>query len=907
MRIRSAFVPMLSVVLVGLALVAPGTAVGATDAVAGQGPGPGPVTAFDLSVDEGVPVLRVRQGEQVWDPADVVLRADGERAALALPSSLPSRYSGLLTPGSTVYEMPGTPTADLPSLGWGAPVLGAGASATLRLAVTGPGRVLVATDHGERRPLDVHLDSSRPEPAVIVLPSGTVATPTWIVDRPGAYTFTATPVVAAPDGSVVEGATASYRLDVSEPVTPTPTATPVPSPSPTPTPPPAPTPDPVAAAAAAAAPSAATAADRCAVPGLAAGAMTATTGHFDFGVQVDGGTLRSRVKDDQTSPATWRDPSSVLFQLGDTARTTVPPGDAYAFLGEPDATVWTIGQTQQDGVPWLGWNTQHASAVQAIDGPTTWTLDAVDGPGDVFVYQTGSFGALTRVFGTGDGWPRSRRVPANVHGHGNWSFTRPGIYRITTTHAATLTSGRQVSSTATLLVQVGPCAEADPRPDSPLAAGQLLAEGALAKTPRHGVVVEPRRTTAGATVSLRVPELQPGSWLMPVAYSAPKQLGWAQVSATRELPTVTLPARLAEGRHRVAVYDASGAVQGWAPVVVTAAEDEADPNPVTPADGGETVDPAPAAPSATGSGLSGTGGTSLRAAAACVPAPATPTAPSGAEPPGTAPGVGAPAAANAEKVTDGHLDFGAHVVGGALVPKVKDDRQQPSAWVDPASVRLVLGSSAEQQVPGDPSYSFMGKPGDTVWMMPQTQVADVPWLGWNTQDESVRSQVDGSVRFTLDSVSGPGKLAVYLTDSFGGIGEKTFGNAAGFPSSFDVPVNVHAHGNWVFTAAGTYAVTITQTAKLTSGASVSGTATLAFTVGGSGASRVLPRLAPGFATAQPSQPAAPTAPTAPTAASLADCVLPETGAPRHSAPLLALGGLLVLAGATVLVRSRRRA
>jgi len=215
-------------------------------------------------------------------------------------------------------------------------------------------------------------------------------------------------------------------------------------------------------------------------------------------------------------------------------------------------------------------------------------------------------------------------------------------------------------------------------------------------------------------------------------------------------------------------------------------------------------------------------------------------------------------------------------------------------------VRLVLGRSAEQQVPGDSSYSFMGDAGDTVWMMPQTQVSGVPWLGWNTQDESVRSQVAGPVRFTLDEVSGPGRLAVYLTDSFGGIGERKFGTAPGFPSSFDVPLNVHAHGNWVFTAPGTYAVTITQSATLTSGASVSDTATLAFTVGGEGSARVLPRVAPGFATAAPVEPPEP-------ASSRADCVLPKTGAPRHAVPLLALGGLLVLAGSTVLMRSRRRA
>ncbi len=258
-------------------------------------------------------------------------------------------------------------------------------------------------------------------------------------------------------------------------------------------------------------------------------------------MQVDGTTLRSRVKDDQTSPATWRDPSAVLFQLGDSARTSVPAGDAYGFLGRPGATVWTIGQTQQDDVPWLGWNTQHPTAVRSIDGPTTWTLDAVDGPGDVFVYQTGSFGALTRVFGTADGWPRSAPGPRQ-RARARELVLHPAGHLPDHHHprrdADVRTPGHQHRDPpgAGRAVRRG-------RPEADVAArgGPSAHRRRRRGDPRRGVTVEPRRTTAGATVSVRVPNQQPGSWLMPVAYSTPRQLGWSQVTATRQHATVTSP------------------------------------------------------------------------------------------------------------------------------------------------------------------------------------------------------------------------------------------------------------------------------------------------------------------------------------------------------------------------------
>lgn len=640
-------------------------------------------------------------------------------------------------------------------------------------------------------------------------------------------------------------------------------------------------------------------------------AITVNEGHFDFGVQVADGKLISRVKDDRADPPVWRHPASTIFRLDDTASVEVPDNSAFSFLGEPGATVWGIGQTQEDGIPWLGWNTQHASAISGIDGGTQWKLDSVDGPGELFVYQTGSFGSLSKVLGSGDGWPRSMTIPANVHAHGNWSFTEPGVYRVTTTHSAKLKAGDTVTSQETLTFLVGPCASAPAKPTDDVPAESLLADADLAADNRAGVTATPQTVQAGDNITITVPGADEGSWFMPVFYSTPQQTTWKPATAESMLMAVTVP-NLARGAHKVAVHDAAGALVGWAPLTVTTAA----PTPTAP---DRTDDPTPDradGPAPDGENVPGTGsGGGAAAAQVCLPSGG------GSGGGGGSDGTGGGAAAS--PVSTGHFDFGAQIESGKLVPRVKDDRTQPPKWVDPSSLSFALGAKAEQKVPAGTAYSFLGSAGSTVWLIPQTQVDGVPWLGWNTQDESVRNQVKGSVTFTLDRVNGPGKLGVYLTDSFGGVGEKKFGNMAGFPSSFNVQLNVHAHGNWAFSAPGTYTVTMTQTAILTSGQKVSAPATLTFTVGGTSANTsslrgdltgspgnalVAAALAPAptasaptaSPTPAPGATATPEAAAAPTGGST--CILPSAGAP-DILWMLSVGLLLLAAGVVVMTVS----
>jgi len=95
-----------------------------------------------------------------------------------------------------------------------------------------------------------------------------------------------------------------------------------------------------------------------------------------------------------------------------------------------------------------------------------------------------------------------------------------------------------------------------------------------------------------------------------------------------------------------------------------------------------------------------------------------------------------------------------------------------------------------------------------VWLIPSTQIAGVPWLGLNSQREEIVTGTTGGVQFTLDAVEGPGRVAVFNAGALGsGVGEHVFDGPG---SSYTLGPNTHAHQNWVFTAPGTYTLTISM-------------------------------------------------------------------------------------------------
>ena len=165
-----------------------------------------------------------------------------------------------------------------------------------------------------------------------------------------------------------------------------------------------------------------------------------------------------------------------------------------------------------------------------------------------------------------------------------------------------------------------------------------------------------------------------------------------------------------------------------------------------------------------------------------------------------------------------------------LQPQIKDDTTSPPQWRPAQGATFYLSSNAEVKLPSNVGTVPEGK----AWMIGATQVAGVPWLGANTQHESMHEHLASSVRWEITGFSGPGPMTVYSQGQLGQIvGEEWFRAAGGgFQGSKAIPRNTHVHPNWVFGAPGNYQVNITQSAQLNNGKKVSGNATLNFVVGG---------------------------------------------------------------------------
>lgn len=188
----------------------------------------------------------------------------------------------------------------------------------------------------------------------------------------------------------------------------------------------------------------------------------------------------------------------------------------------------------------------------------------------------------------------------------------------------------------------------------------------------------------------------------------------------------------------------------------------------------------------------------------------------------------APAAAQPKKSAAG----GEKKCTPGLKPMVKDDRSVPAEWKDPATLTFGLSDAARTELP----EALGPVPAGTAWMIGSTQQAGVPWLGANTQHESLLEHTTGDVTWEITGFDGPGAFYLFTQGGLGEIvGEEWFSAADGQgKGSHTIPANSHVHPSWVFSKPGTYKITIRQSATAKDGKDLTGSATLTFEVGGAG-------------------------------------------------------------------------
>ena len=497
-------------------------------------------------------------------------------------------------------------------------------------------------------------------------------------------------------------------------------------------------------------------ASACAVMRTAPAGTTATLdrGHADiFDLTSDAsGALTLRIKEDATGSGVMREPEQTLLAVNKSTLTQIPASVSQA-TGAP-AAAYLLGQSgdNQATVLWPGWDTLGVTAggYDAARFHISYT-----GPADGRIYAfTSSFTEGTKAVtndGSFDLAPEGDDIdqPYAAHKHVNWLFTRAGRYTLTV-QASAWTPGNTGTANAQSAVHTYTIDVADE--------ASCLAESAAAPSTDQA---QP------------APGVGPGS-VNSTNNQAAQDQGEGGATGT---PSAPAPAPGATGTNGT-----TGTTTG--------------------------ANPAPSSGAHTTSGTTG----GERCVATRITREATEaeaaTLASNSAPANTARttltvSVGDGASGNA---TEGHFDLGPAIENGTLVARVKDDRSQPAQWVDPSSLTFALGDAARITAPAD--LGFVATPGSSVWLIPSTQIAGVPWLGLNSQREEIVTGTTGPVQFTLDAVEGPGRVAVFNAGALGsGVGEHVFDGPG---TGYTLGANTHAHQNWVFTAPGTYTLTITM-------------------------------------------------------------------------------------------------
>ena len=495
----------------------------------------------------------------------------------------------------------------------------------------------------------------------------------------------------------------------------------------------------------------------CAVMRTAPAGTTATLdhGHADiFDLTSDAsGALTLRIKEDATGSGVMREPEQTLLAVNKSTLTQIPAAVSQA-TGAP-AAAYLLGQSgdNQATVLWPGWDTLGVTAggYDAARFHISYT-----GPENGRIYAfTSSFTEGTKAVtndGSFDLAPEGDDIdqPYAAHKHVNWLFTRAGRYTLTV-QASAWTPGNTGAANAQSAAHTYTIDVADE--------ASCLAESGSAPSTDQAQPAP-------------APGVGPGS-VNSTNNQAAQDQGEGGATGT---PSAPAPAPSS------GTTGTTGTTSG--------------------------ANPAPSSGARTTSGTTG----GERCVATRITREATEaeaaTLASNSAPANTARttltvSVGDGASGNA---TDGHFDLGPAIENGTLVARVKDDRSQPAQWVDPSSLTFTLGDAARITAPAD--LGFVATPGSSVWLIPSTQIAGVPWLGLNSQREEIVTGTTGPVQFTLDAVEGPGRVAVFNAGALGsGVGEHVFDGPG---TGYTLGANTHAHQNWVFTAPGTYTLTITM-------------------------------------------------------------------------------------------------
>jgi hypothetical protein len=131
-------------------------------------------------------------------------------------------------------------------------------------------------------------------------------------------------------------------------------------------------------------------------------------------------------------------------------------------------------------------------------------------------------------------------------------------------------------------------------------------------------------------------------------------------------------------------------------------------------------------------------------------------------------------------------------------------------------VYIVGNTNAKTTIPGNVNYAFLGTAGMPIWILPQSQNINLPYIGISAENGLFPTDIPAGVfnspmALELVSVEGPGNFFVW---SISGAGQPpnvkmiaTNGIVAADYRAAEIGINNHDHNNLAFSTNGLYRVT----------------------------------------------------------------------------------------------------
>ena len=170
------------------------------------------------------------------------------------------------------------------------------------------------------------------------------------------------------------------------------------------------------------------------------------------------------------------------------------------------------------------------------------------------------------------------------------------------------------------------------------------------------------------------------------------------------------------------------------------------------------------------------------------------------------------------EIARGHLDVRLTQASGengtTYGLAVKDD----SLTAARTSVMRTVGSTTLTVAPNarfvrpaslsDPSYDVLGPVGTATYVLPETQNSDIVWPGLSTEGVDYAALPDGA-DMTLHLAEAPAgaRVAFFQGGTFGSGAKIHFDSTTG-DGVVHTTESTHMHGNWVFSAPGTYRIEV---------------------------------------------------------------------------------------------------